>query len=426
MERIKIKIEKLGRVVNSEIELAPLMIFSGESGMGKSYLALLAHYFYDVLIISDRNPRLPHLFEYLNYDYKEMAKTFKGEGVALTITKQDIEKWMETDAVNYLRFMLNSERLEGKIKVTLPSVVPDTIVFKYKEEFSGLVNNEDVDLVLGINEIGYRISQSTINDTTPYAAVLSAFLVSCLYGDVYALRSTFNMPPSRGPVLSENVIANSGMYKDFIADVNELSNVPSNPKLTSVPLLKQLFTIMEGEVKKEDNRLMYHTNGVSMPVSAAAASIREIAPLQILASKWDISKTAILIEEPEAHLHPTKQRMMADVVGHICKAGAHVHLTTHSDYFLQRINELIMFQIYVNNHNQEQEAIKSIISKTGISPAFSINADDVLAYLVLRQDDGSSKVVLQEMKYGVPFTSFSDAVREAMRVGDILEEALGL
>jgi predicted ATPase len=426
MERIKIKIEKLGRVVNSEIELAPLMIFSGESGMGKSYLALLAHYFYDVLIISDRNPRLPHLFEYLNYDYKEMAKTFKGEGVALTITKQDIEKWMETDAVNYLRFMLNSERLEGKIKVTLPSVVPDTIVFKYKEEFSGLVNNEDVDLVLGINEIGYRISQSTINDTTPYAAVLSAFLVSCLYGDVYALRSTFNMPPSRGPVLSENVIANSGMYKDFIADVNELSNVPSNPKLTSVPLLKQLFTIMEGEVKKEDNRLMYHTNGVSMPVSAAAASIREIAPLQILASKWDISKTAILIEEPEAHLHPTKQRMMADVVGHICKAGAHVHLTTHSDYFLQRINELIMFQIYVNNHNQEQEAIKSIISKTGISPAFSINADDVLAYLVLRQEDGSSKVVLQEMKYGVPFTSFSDAVREAMRVGDILEEALGL
>ena len=80
----------------------------------------------------------------------------------------------------------------------------------------------DVDLVLGINEIGYRISQSTINDTTPYAAVLSAFLVSCLYGDVYALRSTFNMPPSRGPVLSENVIANSGMYKDFIADVSFL------------------------------------------------------------------------------------------------------------------------------------------------------------------------------------------------------------
>ena len=424
--RIRIKIEKLGRVVNSEIELAPLMIFSGESGMGKSYLALLVHYFYDVLIISDHNLRLPHLFEYLNYDYKEMAKSFRGEGVALTINKQDIEKWMEIDAVNYLRFMLNSEGLEGKIKVTLPSVIPDTIVFKYKEEFSGLVNNEDVDLVLGINEIGYRISHSAINDTTPYAAVLSAFLISCLFGDFYALRSTFNMPPSRGPVLSENVIGNSGMYKDFIADVNELSNVPSNPKLTSAPLLKHLFTIMEGEVKKEDNRLMYHTNGVSMPVSAAASSIREIAPLQILASKWDISRTAVLIEEPEAHLHPSKQRMMADVVGHICKAGAHVHLTTHSDYFLQRINELIMFQTYVNNHRQDQEAINTLISQTGISPDFSINADDVVAYLVLRQEDGSSKVIPQEMKHGVPFTSFSDAVREAMRVGDILEAALEL
>ena len=46
MERIKVKINKLGRVANSSIEIAPMMIFSGESGMGKSYLAILAHYFW--------------------------------------------------------------------------------------------------------------------------------------------------------------------------------------------------------------------------------------------------------------------------------------------------------------------------------------------------------------------------------------------
>lgn len=421
MERIKIEIEKLGRVVNSSIEIAPFMIFTGESGMGKSYLALLAHYFYDVLIISDRNPRLPHLFEYLKYDYMEMAKSFHDEGVALTITKREIETWMEEDAVNYLRFMLNSDTIEGVLHVTLPSSVPDSIVFRYKEEYTGLLNNEDVDIILGIGEIGYRVSHSAINDTTPYASVLAAYLIACLYGDIYALRSTFSMPPSRGPVMSETVVANSGTYKDFIADLNDLGNVPAVPNSTAEPLLAQLHAIMEGDVKKENNRYIYFTNGVSMPISAAAASIREIAPLQILATRWDISRTAVLIEEPEAHLHPCKQRMMADVIGCIRKAGTQVHLTTHSDYFLQRINELIMFQRFVDSHGEEE--VLQLQEKTGIKTAFSIKEEDLVTYLVLRQEDGSSKVVMQDMKHGVPFTSFSNAVREGMKVRDVLEKA---
>lgn len=425
MNRIKVRVKKLGRVVDSDIEIAPLMIFSGESGMGKSYLALLAHYFYEVLIMS-QNPRLPRLFDYLKYDYKEMAKTFHVEGEAFTITKKEIEKWMEEDAINYLRFMLNSDELEGKIEVTLPNTIPDSIVFKYREELTGLINSEDVDIILSINDIGYRANHSAINDTTPYAALLSAFLIECLFGNMNALTSTFNMPPSRGPVLSENVLANSGMYKDFISDINQLSNVQSNPQTSSMPLLNQLYTIMEGEIKKENNRFMYYKKEAfrPIPISAAASSIREIAPLQILASKWDIKTTAVLIEEPEAHLHPDKQRMMADIVGCIVKYGAHVHLTTHSDYFLRRINELIMFQKYANSHTQDETAL--LMNKTGISTTFSIDEKDMMAYLVVRQENGSSVVVSQNMKYGVPFTSFSSAIKESMRINDILEEALGI
>ncbi|SKC41640.1 Predicted ATPase [Bacteroidales bacterium WCE2004] len=422
MERIKVEIQKLGRVTDSVIEIAPFMIFSGESGMGKSYLALLAHYFYEILILPDRDPRLQNLFEFLKYDYKEMAKGFHDEGVALTITKKEIEDWMGKDAVYYLRFMLNNETLEGKIRVALPASVPDRIVLKYREEITGLVNNEDVDIILSIGDIGYRASHSAINDTTPYAILLAAYLRLCLFGSIQALLGTFNLPPSRGPVLSENVLANSGMYKDFIADVVDLSNVQPNPNTKAEPLLASLRSIIEGEVKKENNRYVYLTNGISMPISAAAASVREIAPLQILASRWDISRTAILIEEPEAHLHPEKQRMMADVVGYLRKVGAHVHLTTHSDYFLQRINELIMFQRFVNSHQSSE--IAQLQAETGINPGFSINEEDLVAYLLLRQPDGASRVVLQDVKNGVPFSSFNHAVREGMRVRDILETAL--
>lgn len=422
MERIKVKINKLGRVANSSIEIAPLMIFSGESGMGKSYLAMLAHYFFDVLILSDRVKRLEGFFIEYGYDYNVMVKGFQEAGEALSVSKQQLEQWMAKDAINYLRFMLNSDKLEGDIEVALPSTVAENMPINYNVTQAGLVNSESKEVMLTMGQIGFRVTQSAINDVTPFASILSAYLTECLYGHIYAIRSTFNMPPSRGPVLSENVTGNSGMYKDFIADVNDMNNVLPNSQLVPEQLMEQLHTIMEGDVKKEDGKYVYMTDGVNMPISAAASSIREIAPLQLLASKVSMSQTAILIEEPEAHLHPNKQRMMADVVGCLRKTGAYVHLTTHSDYFLRRINELILFQRYADNHSKEET--KSLSERTGISTTFSIDGSKAVAYLVVRQNDGTSKVVEQNLKNGVPFTSFSDAVREGMRVEDILEEAL--
>ncbi len=422
MERIKVKINKLGRVANSSIEIAPLMIFSGESGMGKSYLALLAHYFYDVLILSDRVKRLEGFFVEYGYDYSVMVKGFQEAGEALSVSKQQLEQWMAKDAISYLRFMLNSDKLEGDIEVALPSTVAENMPINYNVTQAGLVNSESKEVMLTMGQIGFRVTQSAINDVTPFASILSAYLTECLYGHIYAIRSTFNMPPSRGPVLSENVTGNSGMYKDFIADVNDMNNVLPNSQLVPEQLMEQLHTIMEGDVKKEDGKYVYMTDGVNMPISAAASSIREIAPLQLLASKVSMSQTAILIEEPEAHLHPNKQRMMADVVGCLRQTGAYVHLTTHSDYFLRRINELILFQRYADGHSKEET--ESLSERTGISTTFSIDGSKAVAYLMVRQNDGTSKVVEQNLKNGVPFTSFSDAVREGMRVEDILEEAL--
>ena len=422
MERIKVKINKLGRVANSSIEIAPLMIFSGESGMGKSYLALLAHYFYDVLILSDRVKRLEGFFVEYGYDYSVMVKGFQEAGEALSVSKQQLEQWMAKDAISYLRFMLNSDKLEGDIEVALPSTVAENMPINYNVTQAGLVNSESKEVMLTMGQIGFRVTQSAINDVTPFASILSAYLTECLYGHIYAIRSTFNMPPSRGPVLSENVTGNSGMYKDFIADVNDMNNVLPNSQLVPEQLMEQLHTIMEGDVKKEDGKYVYMTDGVNMPISAAASSIREIAPLQLLASKVSMSQTAILIEEPEAHLHPNKQRMMADVVGCLRQTGAYVHLTTHSDYFLRRINELILFQRYADGHSKEET--ESLSERTGISTTFSIDGSKAVAYLMARQNDGISKVLEQNLKNGVPFTSFSDAVREGMRVEDILEEAL--
>ncbi len=42
MNPVIFQIKKLGAVKNSKIELKPFMIFSGESGLGKSYVAFFS------------------------------------------------------------------------------------------------------------------------------------------------------------------------------------------------------------------------------------------------------------------------------------------------------------------------------------------------------------------------------------------------
>ena len=99
METIKIKINKLGRVTNSQLELLPFVIFSGESGLGKSYLALLCHYFYELLVSSSL---LTRFFDREGYDYKVLSKNFHNEGLALEISKTELERWLSENAINYI------------------------------------------------------------------------------------------------------------------------------------------------------------------------------------------------------------------------------------------------------------------------------------------------------------------------------------
>ena len=50
-------------------------------------------------------------------------------------------------------------------------------------------------------------------------------------------------------------------------------------------------------------------------------------------------------EEPEAHLHPKMQVALADLVAACLNHDIFFQFTTHSDYFLQRLNQLIKLGI---------------------------------------------------------------------------------
>lgn len=420
MKCIKVRIDQLGRIRDSEILVSPLMVFSGESGLGKSYLALLCHYFFELLI---NTSRLNHFFVDNNIDFNVLSKDFKDAGTALEIKKQDLEAWMAKDAILYLRYMLGYDGISGQIEITLPESVPDTMAFTYKNELTGLVDKEEIYTILSLGNLRFRIQEKTQFDESPFAFLLRFVLIDYIFGNYQMLDSTFVLPPSRGPILTEQIIPTTGMYSEFLNDMAGLNRIKPRPDTASEIVLKLFRTILEGEVDKEETNYIYTTNDASMPVSAAAASIREIAPLQILAKKQDVSRCAILVEEPEAHLHPLKQRMMADIIGALSHNGAIMQITTHSDYFLRRLNELIMFA-KAKKTTDDPDKLRTLSEKVNIVEDMSIDESIIGAYLLRKQADNTSIAVKQDISNGIPFAAFRDAILDNMNYQDILGDYL--
>lgn len=420
MKCIKVRIDQLGRIRDSEILVSPLMVFSGESGLGKSYLALLCHYFFELLI---NTSRLNHFFVDNNIDFNVLSKDFNDAGTALEIKKQDLEAWMAKDAILYLRYMLGYDGISGQIEITLPESVPDTMAFTYKKELTGLVDEEEIYTILSLGNLRFRIQEKTQFDESPFAFLLRFVLIDYIFGNYQMLDSTFVLPPSRGPILTEQIIPTTGMYSEFLNDMAGLNRIKPRPDTASEIVLKLFRTILEGEVNKEETTYIYTTNDASMPVSAAAASIREIAPLQILAKKQDVSRCAILVEEPEAHLHPLKQRMMADIIGALSHNGAIMQITTHSDYFLRRLNELIMFA-KAKKTTDDPDKLRTLSEKVNIVEDMSIDESIIGAYLLRKQADNTSIAVKQDISNGIPFAAFRDAILDNMNYQDILGDYL--
>ena len=330
---------------------------------------------------------------------------------------------MAKDAILYLRYMLGYDGVSGNISITLPDTVPDTLTFTYKQELTGLVDEEDIYTILSLGNLRFRIQEKTQFDESPFAFLLRFVMIDYIFGNYQKLDSTFVLPPSRGPVLTELIQPTTGMYSEFLNDMASLNRTKPRPDAASETVLHLFRNILEGEVVKEEAAYVYTTKEASIPVSAAAASIREIAPLQILAKKQDVSKCAILVEEPEAHLHPLKQRMMADIIGALSHNGAIMQITTHSDYFLRRLNELIMFA-KAKKSAADADKLEALSKKVKIVDDMSIDESIIGAYLLKKQVDGTSIAIKQDLGNGIPFSAFREAITDNINNQDILEEFL--
>lgn len=407
MKPIKLHITRLGRVSDTDLEIFPVMVFSGESGYGKSYMAILCHFFFQVFL---SNKSFHKFFSEQGFDYVTVANGFGENGTAITIHKREIESWLASEALRYISYMLGNDKMDGDILVTLPEDIPNDLPIKYKKETAGIQGSEQEDVLLDMGNLTYRVRESADFDESPFAFLTRYVMIDYIWSDWKALKFDFVMPPSRGPLLSEKISPVSGLFQEYAKGFDALIKASMRSADQSHVVLEKLHQILEGEVTKEDTSFFYKTGEVKMPITAAAASIRELAPIQFLAQKTDVSKAFVLVEEPEAHLHPLKQRMMADILCCLAKSGTYLQITTHSDYFLHRFNEILQWS-EACKRNVTPERLRELSEQLQIQEDFSIDTSIVGAYVMLKREDGSTYAKQQTLEEGVPYQSFLEALK---------------
>lgn len=418
MKSIKLTIHKLGPIRNSEIELMPFMLFSGESGLGKSYLAILCHYFFEVM---SNKKRFGALFEKMNVKYEEVISRFEEDGVFFSLKKSDLEDWLAADAIDYLKYMLGNANLQGDISVLLADSIPEVIDFSCKKDSVELNDKKEEFFLISVQGLRLRVGEIGVNEESPLSFLLRIYLMQQILEErVFDLR-TFVLPPSRGPVLTEQVIPVTGLYSSFNKCINWLKRVPNQPVERNQEFLALMEEVIEGEVSFDGEKFMYY-HGDSMPLSAAASSVRELAILSMIAERADLENMVMLFEEPEAHLHPAKQRAMADALSLMNTFGTYIQVTTHSDYLLRRLNELIKLQRIMER--MEEAEYEKLCERVGINPYFSFNYKRMGAYLLERDAEGNSKIVKQSLDNGVPFSSFHKAIENSLSLDQQLTDIL--
>ena len=105
-------------------------------------------------------------------------------------------------------------------------------------------------------------------------------------------------------------------------------------------------SVLEGRVRVKDNPgvpdFEYEQSGVVTPMFRASSMVTELAPIIMFLRNYVAQRDLLIIDEPEAHLHPAAQQQMAAALAFMVRSGLRILITTHSHYMVEQLSNFVM------------------------------------------------------------------------------------
>lgn len=404
---IRVIIDKLGPIQNSEIEFKPFLIYTGESGLGKSYTALL---WYNLLtaMTSER------LSEFIR------MKSNGSQKDELTLKFKDFRTWLNQNTSAYLGYLLGNTNFDCAVNYVFEGI---------DDEMGLLLRRQNYDLVNGfcryaVNEAS-MIFPEDMDSKVMMSIILSSYLTDKCLGIV--LIQPLILPPARAAFMGANTTSPIGMYRDFLQQLDDLKTPSRIAVADNQFYANYIAKLVDGKIVLENGSVfLQFASGELIPVSAAASSVKELMPfLLMLQNGKNRQYNSLLFEEPEAHVHPKKQFLVMDMLARCCNKGMLIQMTTHSDYMLGRMNQLLL----LGKIKQASEASFGQFCEAHLHNKNLYLTDLQVGAYYFKREEGKVVIEKQDLAEGLPFSSFEQTVKDQMDLSaDISEvaEQLGI
>jgi predicted ATPase len=232
--------------------------------------------------------------------------------------------------------------------------------------------------------------------------------LTCMLPDSRAGITRTLLKPYISPTLLSGVL---GVDREYVSTYFRLAEwLSRNPWVVDLirPLLEELGVTID--VRFESGVYNIYVKSWStkmMPIAMAPSGVREaitVALALLMVDPKELVPVSVFVEEPEAHLHPRAQSSLAKIISRAVNMGKNVIVTTHSDYLISALNNLIALS----------QLPKRRLKRLGYTKEEVLPPESVAAYLVRTEGDKAVVEKLQVTREGIPEDEFAKVAEELL------------
>ncbi|MEO6832004.1 MAG: AAA family ATPase [Chitinophagaceae bacterium] len=432
---MKLHIANLGAVKEATIDLSKkLIVFSGPNGTGKTYAAYVVY-----AVTNLKNKGL--FFPSSGPDWRTLFDTGKEEK---TIHAQDVYHFRKNEIERVCKeanniFSVSEERRDeffGDFQMDTCDSEEEFALEYHAKQISATINfgveGFRVEKLPNSNKVIVEIQRQDIG-----LKEFNGFVHHALYGQVLA-RLAFSpitantiLPVERNSIYTfakELSLRRQTLVDQMQAVANSMHSVQNENALVDLlfkrsvrypePIREALIVAddltaiskikgpyysfakdLEGDVLNgsviigKDGDVQFASNRAKtkkLSIYLSSSSVKTLSSLVIYLKHIAQPNDLIIIDEPELNLHPDNQILLARLFARLINKGLRLLISTHSDYIIRELNNLIML-------SSKEPRVAEVAKEYGYQHDEHIAPDDIGAYLFHFKKSNSRTVIVEDI-----------------------------
>lgn len=455
---MRFSINNLGAIENAEIDLGKkLTLFCGPNNTGKTYLSYIIY----ALITMPKLPLGMNIPNPIGKD--QIEQLFNNEPIEIEIDPRHVMQYKE-----YMTSTV-TEHLDSIFGISEES---KKLLFKdfairfspTLEECTNKIAGTKFSAMLNINEFSFLVEKTqpllvtiSLKGSNSYLENPMASIINLLlYSGILNLFSTFPITEAAiFPVERMSIYTfktELSINRNILID--QVQRLAAKGKIDPFEFIQQRsnrypLAISKGlevandlvEIQKQNGEYYQLANEIEhqllngniladengdvqfisektiksrkLPIHMTASIVKSLSSLIFHLKYLARKDSLIIIDEPEMNLHPDSQIILVHILGKLINAGLRLLVSTHSDYIIRELNNLIMAA--------EIKDVEYIKDTVGYPSDILINSHDVGAYFFkYRTKKKVSVSPLQVSEFGVSITSIDSVIKEQNEKADQL------